>query len=130
MSDRSDIESRRRARSGGSRAASGTTGSSEDGSSGQQDDYDTEEGNSEEESESSSDFGGASSDDEDSGGGSQSGASMKPGIDLDIGNTLRRILEQDYELITHKHKVCTICLGVLEILDIYSRFYFSRAHFI
>lgn len=108
LSDRSGIESRRRARSGGSRAASGTTGSSEDGSSGQHDDYDTEEVITEEESESSSDFGGASSDDEDSGGGSQSGASMRPGFDLEIGNTLRRILEQDYELITHKHKVTSI----------------------
>lgn len=46
-----------------------------------------------------------SSDDEDSGGGSQSGASMKPGIDLDIGTTLKRILEQDYDLITNKNKV-------------------------
>ncbi|XP_043273477.1 male-specific lethal 3 homolog isoform X2 [Venturia canescens] len=108
LSDRSGIESRRRARSGGSRAASGTTGSSEDGSSGQHDDYDTEEVITEEESESSSDFGGPSSDDEDSGGGSQSGASTRPGIDLDIGNTLRRILDQDYELINHKHKLAVL----------------------
>lgn len=43
--------------------------------------------------------------DEDSGGGSQSGASMKPGVDLDIGSTLKRILEQDYDLISNKNKV-------------------------
>lgn len=48
---------------------------------------------------------GETSDDENSGGGSQSGASMKPGIDLDIGSTLKRILEQDYDLITNKNKV-------------------------
>lgn len=48
---------------------------------------------------------GESSDDEDSGGGSQSGASIKPGIDLDIGNTLKRILEQDHDLIINKNKV-------------------------
>ncbi|KMR01403.1 male-specific lethal 3-like protein [Lasius niger] len=77
-------ESRRRARSGGSRATSATTGSSEDGSSGQHADYDTEEVNTEEDTESSSDYMGETSDDEDSGGGSQSGASIKPGIDIDI----------------------------------------------
>ncbi|XP_057337681.1 male-specific lethal 3 homolog isoform X2 [Microplitis mediator] len=102
------IESRRRARSGGSRATSGTT--SEDGSSGQQDDYDTEEVITEEDSETSSNFGGESSEDEDSGGGGshQSSGSMKPGIDLDIGSTLRRILEQDYELINHKNKLAVL----------------------
>lgn len=107
LSGTGGIESRRRARSGGSRATSGTTGSSEDGSSGQQDDYDTEEVITEEDYESSSDFGEESSEEEDSGGGGshQSGSSIKPGIDLDIGSTLRRILEQDYELINHKHKV-------------------------
>lgn len=47
---------------------------------------------------------GETSDDEDSGGGSQSGVS-KPGIDIDIGSTLKRILEQDYDLITTKNKV-------------------------
>ncbi|XP_014299112.1 male-specific lethal 3 homolog isoform X2 [Microplitis demolitor] len=102
------IESRRRARSGGSRATSGTT--SEDGSSGQQDDYDTEEVITEEDSETSSNFGEESSEDEDSGGGGshQSSGSMKPGIDLDIGSTLRRILEQDYELINHKNKLAVL----------------------
>lgn len=59
----------------------------------------------EEDTESSSDYVGETSDDEDSGGGSQSGASVKPGIDLDIGTTLRRILDQDYDLITNKNKV-------------------------
>lgn len=59
----------------------------------------------EEDTESSSDYVGETSDDEDSGGGSQSGASIKPGIDLDIGTTLRRILDQDYDLITNKTKV-------------------------
>lgn len=59
----------------------------------------------EEDTESSSDYVGETSDDEDSGGGSQSGASIKPGVDLDIGTTLRRILEQDYDLITNKNKV-------------------------
>lgn len=48
---------------------------------------------------------GETSDDEDSGGGSQSGASIKPGIDIDIGSTLKRILEQDHDLITNKNKV-------------------------
>lgn len=102
-------EPRRRARSGGSRATSATTGSSEDGSSGQHADYDTEqEVNTEEDTESSSDYMDESSDDEDSGGGSQSGASMKPGIDLDIGTTLKRILEQDYDLITNKNKLIVL----------------------
>ncbi|XP_020285627.1 male-specific lethal 3 homolog isoform X2 [Pseudomyrmex gracilis] len=101
-------EPRRRARSGGSRATSATTGSSEDGSSGQHADYDTEEANTEEDTESSSDYMGESSDDEDSGGGSQSGASIKPGIDLDIGNTLKRILEQDHDLITNKNKLVVL----------------------
>lgn len=50
---------------------------------------------------------GETSDDEDSGGGSQSGAS-KPGVDIDIGSTLKRILEQDYDLITNKNKVCFV----------------------
>ncbi|XP_011310001.1 male-specific lethal 3 homolog isoform X2 [Fopius arisanus] len=98
------IDSRRRARSGGSRATSGTTGSSEDGSSGQHDDYDTEEVITEEDYESSSDFGEESSEDEDSGGG----GSHHSAIDIDIGSTLRRILEQDYELITHKHKLAVL----------------------
>lgn len=101
-------EPRRRARSGGSRATSATTGSSEDGSSGQHADYDTEEVNTEEDTESSSDYMGETSDDEDSGGGSQSGASMKPGVDLDIGSTLKRILEQDYDLITNKNKLVVL----------------------
>ena len=61
----------------------------------------------EEETESSSDYADESSDD-DSGGGSQSGASTRPGVDLDIGSTLRRILDQDYELIMHKNKVFLI----------------------
>ncbi|XP_071570411.1 MSL complex subunit 3 isoform X2 [Temnothorax nylanderi] len=101
-------EPRRRARSGGSRATSATTGSSEDGSSGQHADYDTEEVNTEEDTESSSDYMGETSDDEDSGGGSQSGASMKPGVDLDIGSTLKRILEQDYDLISNKNKLVVL----------------------
>ncbi|XP_011858333.1 PREDICTED: male-specific lethal 3 homolog isoform X2 [Vollenhovia emeryi] len=101
-------EPRRRARSGGSRATSATTGSSEDGSSGQHADYDTEEVNTEEDTESSSDYMGETSDDEDSGGGSQSGASMKPGIDLDIGSTLKRILEQDCDLIANKNKLVVL----------------------
>lgn len=101
-------EPRRRARSGGSRATSATTGSSEDGSSGQHADYDTEEVNTEEDTESSSDYMGETSDDEDSGGGSQSGASVKPGVDLDIGSTLKRILEQDYDLITNKNKLVVL----------------------
>ncbi|XP_011647819.1 male-specific lethal 3 homolog isoform X2 [Pogonomyrmex barbatus] len=101
-------EPRRRARSGGSRATSATTGSSEDGSSGQHADYDTEEVNTEEDTESSSDYMGETSDDEDSGGGSQSGASMKPGVDLDIGSTLKRILELDYDLITNKNKLVVL----------------------
>ncbi|XP_018345439.1 PREDICTED: male-specific lethal 3 homolog isoform X5 [Trachymyrmex septentrionalis] len=101
-------EPRRRARSGGSRATSATTGSSEDGSSGQHADYDTEEVNTEEDTESSSDYMGETSDDEDSGGGSQSGASIKPGVDLDIGSTLKRILEQDYDLITNKNKLVVL----------------------
>jgi len=64
-----------------------------------------QEVNTEEDTESSSDYMGETSDDEDSGGGSQSGASIKPGVDLDIGSTLKRILEQDYDLITNKNKV-------------------------
>lgn len=64
-----------------------------------------QEVNTEEDTESSSDYMGETSDDEDSGGGSQSGASMKPGVDLDIGSTLKRILEQDYDVITNKNKV-------------------------
>ncbi|XP_076395740.1 male-specific lethal 3 isoform X4 [Megachile rotundata] len=99
-------EPRRRARSGGSRATSATTGSSEDGSSGQHADYDTEGVNTEEDTESSSDYVGETSDDEDSGGGSQSG--VRPGIDLDIGTTLRRILDQDYDLITNKNKLAVL----------------------
>lgn len=59
----------------------------------------------EEDSESSSDYVGESSDDEGSGGGSQSGASVKPGVDLDIGTTLKRILDLDHDLITSKNKV-------------------------
>ncbi|XP_050460602.1 male-specific lethal 3 homolog isoform X1 [Cataglyphis hispanica] len=101
-------ESRRRARSGGSRATSATTGSSEDGSSGQHADYDTEEANTEEDTESSSDYMGETSDDEDSGGGSQSGVSIKPGIDINIGSTLKRILEQDHDLITNKNKLVVL----------------------
>ncbi|XP_071644801.1 MSL complex subunit 3 isoform X2 [Temnothorax longispinosus] len=101
-------EPRHRARSGGSRATSATTGSSEDGSSGQHADYDTEEVNTEEDTESSSDYMGETSDDEDSDGGSQSGASMKPGVDLDIGSTLKRILEQDYDLISNKNKLVVL----------------------
>ncbi|XP_012235161.1 MSL complex subunit 3 isoform X2 [Linepithema humile] len=100
-------ERRRRARSGGSRATSATTGSSEDGSSGQHADYDTEEVNTEEDTESSSDYMGETSDDEDSGGGSQSGAS-KPGVDIDIGSTLKRILEQDHDLISNKNKLVVL----------------------
>jgi len=67
--------------------------------------YNLQEVNTEEDTESSSDYMGETSDDEDSGGGSQSGASIKPGVDLDIGSTLKRILEQDYDLITNKNKV-------------------------
>ncbi|XP_032675005.1 male-specific lethal 3 homolog isoform X2 [Odontomachus brunneus] len=100
-------EPRRRARSGGSRATSATTGSSEDGSSGQHADYDTEEVNTEEDTESSSDYMGETSDDEDSGGGSQSGASMKS-VDLDIGPTLKRLLEQDHDLIVNKNKLVVL----------------------
>lgn len=50
---------------------------------------------------------GETSDDEDSGGGSQSGASMKS-VDLDIGPTLKRLLEQDHDLIVNKNKVTFI----------------------
>jgi len=67
--------------------------------------YNLQEVNTEEDTESSSDYMGETSDDEDSGGGSQSGASIKPGVDLNIGSTLKRILEQDYDLITNKNKV-------------------------
>lgn len=108
LNESENQEPRRRARSGGSRATSATTGSSEDGSSGQHADYDTEEVITEEDTESSSDYVGETSDDEDSGGGSQSGASVKPGIDLDIGNTLRRILDQDHDLITNKNKLAVL----------------------
>ncbi|XP_060813390.1 male-specific lethal 3 homolog isoform X2 [Bombus pascuorum] len=108
LNETENQEPRRRARSGGSRATSATTGSSEDGSSGQHADYDTEEVITEEDTESSSDYVGETSDDEDSGGGSQSGASVKPGIDLDIGTTLRRILDQDYDLITNKNKLAVL----------------------
>lgn len=112
-------ESRRRARSGGSRATSATTGSSEDGSSGQQDDYDTEEAITEEDSESSSEYVEETSDDDESGGGSHSGGSTRPGIDLDIGTTLKRILDQDYELIAHKNKLAVLPAQptVLNILE-------------
>ncbi|XP_033226316.1 male-specific lethal 3 homolog isoform X2 [Belonocnema kinseyi] len=105
----SETESKRQARSSGSRATSATTGSSEDGSSGQQDEYDTEDQDAvtEEETESSSDYVDESGDD-DSCEGSQSGASIRPGVDLDVGNTLRRILEQDYELIMHKNKLAVL----------------------
>lgn len=105
LNESENQEPRRRARSGGSRATSATTGSSEDGSSGQHADYDTEEVITEEDTESSSDYVGETSDDEDSGGGSQSGASVKPGIDLDIGTTLRRFLDQDHDQIINKNKV-------------------------
>ncbi|XP_033333292.1 male-specific lethal 3 isoform X1 [Megalopta genalis] len=108
LNESENQEPRRRARSGGSRATSATTGSSEDGSSGQHADYDTEEVITEEDTESSSDYVGETSDDEDSGGGSQSGASVKPGIDLDIGTMLRRILDQDYDLITNKNKLAVL----------------------
>ncbi|XP_017875934.1 male-specific lethal 3 homolog isoform X2 [Ceratina calcarata] len=108
LNETENQEPRRRARSGGSRATSATTGSSEDGSSGQHADYDTEEIITEEDTESSSDYVGETSDDEDSGGGSQSGASVKPGIDLDIGTTLRRILDQDHDLITRKNKLAVL----------------------
>lgn len=67
----------------------------------------------EEDTESSSDYVGETSDDEDSGGGSQSGASVKPGIDLDIGTTLRRILDQDYDLITTKNKVSSLFFKII-----------------
>ncbi|XP_076283276.1 male-specific lethal 3 isoform X2 [Lasioglossum baleicum] len=108
LNETENPEPRRRARSGGSRATSATTGSSEDGSSGQHADYDTEEVITEEDTESSSDYVGETSDDEDSGGGSQSGASVKPGIDLDIGTMLRRILDQDHDLITNKNKLAVL----------------------
>ncbi|XP_035738275.1 male-specific lethal 3 homolog isoform X3 [Vespa mandarinia] len=108
LNESENQEPRRRARSGGSRATSATTGSSEDGSSGQQADYDTEEVITEEDSESSSDYVGESSDDEGSGGGSQSGASVKPGVDLDIGTTLKRILDLDHDLITSKNKLAVL----------------------
>ncbi|XP_015595390.1 male-specific lethal 3 homolog isoform X1 [Cephus cinctus] len=104
----SGTEPRRRARSGGSRATSATTGSSEDGSSGQHDDYDTEEAITEEDSESSSEYIEDTSDDDESGGGSQSGASNRPGVDLDIGATLKRILDQDFDLITQKNKLAVL----------------------
>lgn len=55
--------------------------------------------------ESSSDYVGETSDDEDSGGGSQSGASVRPVIDLDIGVALRRVLEHDHESIVQNNKV-------------------------
>lgn len=64
-----------------------------------------EEEEEEEETESSvTDYEEESTDD-DSCGGSQSGASIRPGVDLDIGTTLRRILEVDSELINQKNKV-------------------------
>lgn len=51
-------------------------------------------------------------DGEDSGGGSQSGVSMRPGVDLDIGMTLKRILEEDYNLINHHNRVIYFCFQV------------------
>ncbi|XP_011501045.1 PREDICTED: male-specific lethal 3 homolog [Ceratosolen solmsi marchali] len=111
FSDRSvesGIEAKRRARSSGSRATSATTGSSEDGSSGQHEDYDTEDIVTEEDTESSSDYEEETSGDEDSGGGSQSGASIRPGIDLEIGATLKRVLEQDHDLIVDKNKLAVL----------------------
>ncbi|XP_014218803.1 male-specific lethal 3 homolog isoform X2 [Copidosoma floridanum] len=96
-------EAKRRAQSSGSRTTSGTTGSSEDGSSGQQEDYDTEDIVSEEEMESSSNFDETSADD--SGDGSQSGASVRPGVDIEIGATLKRLLEQDFNLIVNNNKL-------------------------
>ncbi|KAL7296327.1 hypothetical protein TKK_0010341 [Trichogramma kaykai] len=107
-SDRSEsgTEVKRRARSTGSHAASGTTGSSEDGSSGQHEDYDTEDIVTED-SESSSEYGESSGDDE-SNGGSQSGASTRPGVDIDISNTLKKVLEQDYDLIHNKNKLVVL----------------------
>ncbi|XP_046616515.1 male-specific lethal 3 homolog isoform X1 [Neodiprion virginianus] len=109
----------RRARSGGSRATSATTGSSEDGSSGQHDDYDTEEAATEEDTESSSEYGDDSSGGDESGGGSHSGGSHRPGIDLDIGATLKRLLEQDHDLITRKNKIAVLPAQptVLNILE-------------
>ncbi|XP_048508958.1 male-specific lethal 3 homolog isoform X2 [Athalia rosae] len=115
----SGTEPGRRARSGGSRATSATTGSSEDGSSGQQDDYDTEEAATEEDTESSSEYGEESSEGDESGGGSHSGGSHRPGIDLDIGATLKRLLEQDHDLITRKNKTAVLPAQptVLNILE-------------
>ncbi|XP_001601672.2 male-specific lethal 3 homolog isoform X1 [Nasonia vitripennis] len=107
-STESGTEAKRRARSSGSRATSATTGSSEDGSSGQHEDYDTEDIVTEEDTESSSDYEEESSGDEDSGGGSQSGASMRPGVDLEIGHALKRVLEQDYDLINNKNKLAVL----------------------
>ena len=72
----------------------------------------------EEETESSSDYVDETSDD-DSCGGSQSGASIRPGVDLDIGNTLRRILEQDYDLIMHKKKVFSCRIEPLDHITLY-----------
>lgn len=54
------------------------------------------------------DGGGGGGGDDDSCGGSQSGASIRPGVDLDIGNTLRRILEIDSELINQKNKLVVL----------------------
>lgn len=62
----------------------------------------------EEDTESSSEFGDDSSEGDESGGGSHSGGSHRPGIDLDIGATLKRLLEQDHDLITRKNKVCLV----------------------
>lgn len=75
----------------------------------------------EEDTESSSDYEEESTGDEDSGGGSQSGASMRPGIDLEIGATLKRVLEQDYDLIINKNKV-------LNIYYVHYEFYFLKEY--
>ncbi|XP_012278892.1 male-specific lethal 3 homolog [Orussus abietinus] len=106
----SGTESRCKPKSTCSHATSVTTGSSEDGSSGLHDDYDTEGAITEEETESSSDYTEETSDDDDSGGGSVGGQSGGTGscVDLDIGPTLRHILEQDYDLITHKKKLAVL----------------------
>ncbi|XP_058802000.1 male-specific lethal 3 homolog isoform X2 [Phymastichus coffea] len=103
-STESGTDAKRRGRSSGSRATSGTTGSSEDGSSGQQEDYDTEDIVTED-SESSSEFEEGSSGDEDS--GSDAGGPRHE-VDIEIGNTLKRVLEQDHVLINSKNKLAVL----------------------
>ncbi|XP_071636379.1 E3 SUMO-protein ligase ZBED1-like isoform X2 [Temnothorax longispinosus] len=52
------------------------------------------------------------------GGGSQSGASMKPGDDLATDSTLKRILEQDYDLMSNKNKEILVWKSGLPVLSV------------